>query len=153
MKSIVDILMTFKDQVIIPRCIKEMYLEIGVKNQEVVSSLKNYDNEKVPGALPLDFLNYFYNFITVIEDNDIETITITYHKYLGFKISLLSNRVSDNRYSTLAVTDKEEELDFTVVIVLGDINISKDRNRLFDIERYFFPIKVKYLSNQLSQLY
>ncbi len=69
--------------------------------------------------MPLDFLNYFYNFITVIEDNDIETITIIYYKYLGFKVSLLSMRVTDNRYSTLAVTDKKEELDFTVIIILG----------------------------------
>lgn len=37
---------------------------------------------------------------------------------------------------------------------MTDEDIKKlETNRLFDIERYFFPTKVKYLSNQLSQLY
>lgn len=153
MKSIVDILMDFKDQILIPRCIKEMYLEIDAKNRNEVHYFKDYDNKEVSGALSADLLNYFYNFIMIMDDKDIEVIVITYHKSVGFKIAILSNRVTDNKYSTLAVKDKEDECGSTVIIVLGDINISKARNRLFDIERYFFPTKVKYLSNQLSQLY
>lgn len=153
MKSLVDILMGFKDKALKPKCIKEMYLEIDAKNQQEVYYFKDYDNKEVSGAMSADLLNYFYNFIMIMDDKDIEAIVVTYCNSVGFKVAILSNRVTNNKYSTLAVTDKEEELDFTVIIVLGAINVSKARNRLFDIERYFFPTKVKYLSNQLSQLY
>lgn len=153
MKSLVDILMGFKDKALKSKCIKEMYLEIDAKNQQEVYYFKDYDNKEVSGAMSADLLNYFYNFIMIIDDKDIEAIVVTYYNSVGFKIAILSNRVTDNKYSTLAITDKEDEYGSTVVIVIGDINISKARNRLSDIERYFFPTKVKYLSNQLSQLY
>ena len=144
-KDTIDIM-----QVVVEDTNKSIYLEPKDKDivyHNLLDVIRDYGDNSISTSF-ITLCSIFFKAIGDIKGNIRLSLTID-----NIKVSLLSMRVTDNRYSTLAITDKEKELDFTVIIVLGDINVSKARNRLFNIERYFFPLKKYYLSNQISYLY